>query len=393
MASITGKLAEPFYNLDYSQQSLVTKKLIRSVYFQASIKGLPVNDIIDTHLIHVVRNLSKYKRACMYNFKFIKVGTNGRLIITQQFINLILRLNDSLNYTEVGGWKDKTIDIDTICTESENIMNTKYSIMDEVIQQREKAICDIDYTEIINMTNNTAFIDIGQIDNILTRVGDFTNSLYMVTRLNAKYERSLYDATRSKCAHRLNLRTREFKPWKLYSCRPVYPDCMLPMSYYDYPQRSEFDATFIMPEDMGRIITEFVGYEFISNIRNDLIVITKGKNVIRNALGKWNKNELLNFAHSVPYNYINKTTQETPYTFIWKPYFSKGYIIDVLMTNFDNKELYYPFYRDVMILTNIVLNQRVVVRKRKKEEAITRWRKAHAEKAHAEKAHAEKVPR
>jgi len=382
MASIIGKLAEPFYNLDYSQQSLVTKKLIRSVYFQASIKGVPVNDIIDTHLIHIVRNLSKYKRACMYNFKFIKVGTNGRLIITQQFINLILRLNDSLNYTESGGWKDKTIDIDTICTESENIMNTKYSIMDEVIHQREKAICDIDYTGIINMTNNTVFRDIGQIDNILTRVGDFTNSLYMVTRLNAKYERSLYDATRSKRAHRLNLRTRDFKPWKLYSCRPVYPDCMLPMSYYDYPLRSEFDATFIIPEDIGRIITEFVGYEFISNIRNGL-VITKGTDVVREeietSLYKWNKNELLNFTHAVPYNYI-KIVERFPYAFVLKSSDTKGYIIEFIMTNFDNKELYYPFYRDVMILTNIILNQRVVVRKRQKEEAITRWRKAHAEK-------------
>jgi len=382
MTSITGKLAEPFYNLDYSQLSQVTKKLIKSVYFQVAIKGVPVNDIIDTHLIHVVRNLSKYKRACMYNFKFIMTDTNGRIRITQQFINLILRLNDSLNYVEAGGWKDKTIDIDTICTESENIMNTKYSIVDDINKQREKAICDIDYTGIINMTNNTVFRDIGQIDDILNRVGDFTNSLYMVTRLNAKYERSLYDATRSKCAHRLNLRTREFKPWKLYSCRPVYPDCMLPMSYYDYPQRSEFDATFIIPEDIGRIITEFVGYEFISNIRNGLIIM-KGTDVVRKeietSLYKWNKNELLNFTHAVPYNYI-KIVERFPYAFVLKPSDTKGYIIEFIMTNFDNKELYFPFYRDVMILTNIILNQRVVVRKRQKDEAITRWRKAHAEK-------------
>ena len=55
-------------------------------------------------------------------------------------------------------------------------------------------------------------------------------------------------------------------------------------------------------------------------------------------------------------------------------------IIDYIMNNFKNKELYYPFYRDVILLTPIINNHRVAVRERKRVESIARWRKAHAEK-------------
>lgn len=367
MPRITGQPAEPFYNLDFTQYSCVYKKLLRCVHFQSEKKGIPVNRIIDTCLLYVIRNLSRYRRACMYNFKFIKNDTNGRIRITQQFVNLILRLNDSLNYTEKGGWKE-TIDIDTICIATENIMNTKYTIVDYIHKERENAIREIDYTDIIHMTNDTSFRDIGLVDDVLTRVGDFQRSLYLVSRLNAKYERSLTDAYHHKCVHRLNLRTQAFKPWKLYSCRPIYTDVMLPMSYYDYPFRTEFDTMFIMPEDIGRIITEFVGYAFISNIRNGLIIATKDKDVIRNeiesSLYKWKKDELLDFAHAVPYNYI-KLVERFPYAFVPRSSYTKETIIGFIMTNFDNKELYYPFYRDVMILTKIIQQKRIANRKQR----------------------------
>jgi hypothetical protein len=167
---------------------------------------------------------------------------------------------------------------------------------------------------------------------------------------------------------RLNSRTLAFKPWKLYSSKPIYPCCMSPFSYYDNPNPTEFDSKFIMPEDIGSIITSFVGYEFLSKFRYDLVLALKGRCVIRNeiesALEKWKKNKLLNFAQAIPYNYFKYDyLNAKPTLFILNNKRTKKYIINHLMNNFHDKELYYSFYRDVMILTPIVITkQKVVVR-------------------------------
>ena len=55
-------------------------------------------------------------------------------------------------------------------------------------------------------------------------------------------------------------------------------------------------------------------------------------------------------------------------------------ITDHIMNNFKNKEFYYPFYRDVMLLTPIIKKHRVAVRERKRADRIAMLRKAYAEK-------------
>ena len=383
-------LAAPFYQLHWHEIILVSYKLIEHLNKQARARGVIVSDHLNNNrnnVLRIMRHYSKCRRTCMSNFPFIVIDEQGEFRITQTLVNHMLKLNDAILYAE-GTQIDIINDIDHVCSVSEETMNTKYAILDEIINQRIDAIRDTDYNGIINMANSASFREIGQVDANLTRIFDFTHNLSMIAELNTQYNRALFDAEHSTLAHRLNLRTRVFKPWKLYSCKPVYPDCMAPMSFYDTTDITDFDTNFIIPEDIGRIITEFVGYKFISSIREGLILSAKGdsvslRNDIKTALNTWRKGELLDFTRAVPYNIMTLSTpQISNQTFpvVLPSSYLKSMIIDYIMNNFKNNELYYPFYRDVILLTPIIKNHRVAVRERKRVESIARWRKAHAEK-------------
>jgi len=362
MTHITGYQNELFYNLTHRQLVCVSNSLTRHVRNRADTNAIRISHVLIKCAFYIVHNLAKRARTCMYNFEFVRI-VNEKIRVTSTFVNLMMRLNDSLIYTEQGGWKDMIVDIASVCIESEETMNSKYAIVVGLEEQRAIAIRDIDYTGIINMTNNCSFRELGNIDSILDRVGDFSHALSMVAIVTTRRDISLRDAEHYESIHRLNIRTQSFKPWKLYSCKPVYPDCMSPFSYYDCHSITEFDANFVIPEDIGRIITEFVGHEFISNVRYGLIIAKKGRDAIRKdidcALGTWRKNELLNFLHAVSYNYIKVSNFSTIISL--KPSHKKSDIIDTIMSNFGNKELYYPFYRDVMILTPIIIKQRAII--------------------------------
>jgi len=356
--------SELFYNLTYRQLVRVSNSIERHVWRRADISDIRISDTFIKRLFHVVYDLAKRSRMCMNHFEFVR-SVNGKIRVTQDFINHMMRLNDSLIFAEEG-WKDMTVDIDNVCTKSEETVNSKYAIIVGICEQRTNAIRNIDYTGVMNMTNNSSFRELDQVDAILSRVVDFKRDLSRVAKLNTEHVLSQCDAAHCENVHRLNIRTQTFKSWKLYSCKPIYPDCMSAFSFYDDPLRTEFDANFVMPEDIGRIITEFVGHEFISNVRCGLVIAEKGRDAIRTeiltTLGKWRKNELLNFINAVAYNKIKVSIDSNNITGNLSN--KKNVIIDYIMTNFDNKELYYPFYRDVMILTPIIKKQRAIILKR-----------------------------
>ena len=362
MSRIVGNQNELFYNLTHRELVHVGNSLIGHMRRRTDINGIRISHVLIKCAFSIVYNLAMRGRACMYNFTFLR-NTDGKKRVTRAFVNLMMGVNHSLIYAEEGGWKDMTVDINNICIQSQDTLKSKNMIALGIDSERELAIGDIDYTGVINMTNNSSFRQPGQIDDILVRVYDFTEELEEVSKLNIIYNHSLSVVEHYTSIHRLNIRTRTFKPWKLYSCKPIYPDCMSRFSYYDEPLRNQFDANFVMPEDIGRIITEFVGHEFISNVRFGLVIAAKGRDNIRkdieSALGKWRKNELLNFVHTVSYNYIKITNYSN--IILFKQNYRKETIINLIMTNFDNKELYYPFYRDVMILTPIIIKQRAII--------------------------------
>ena len=392
-------LAEPFYKLNRREVDSVSYKLIKHLNKQARDRGVMVSDHLNNNrhnVLCIMQYYSECRHKCMSNFPFIVIDEQGKVRITRTLVNHMLKLNDAILYAEGTQIEDIINDIDHVCSVSEETMNTKYAILDEIINQRIDAIRDTDYNGIINMANgiinmanSASFREIGQVEDAnLTRIFDFTNNLSMIAELNTQYNRALFDAEHSALAHRLNLRTRVFKPWKLYSCKPVYPDCMAPMSFYDTTDITDFDTNFIIPEDIGRIITEFVGYKFISSIREGLILSAKGdsvslRNDIKTMLNTWRKCELLDFTRAVPYNIMTlRTPQISNKTFpvVLASSTPKCLITNHIMNNFKNKELYYPLYRDVILLTPIIKNHRVAVRERKRVESITRRRKAHAEK-------------
>lgn len=373
MSDIIGKRGEPFYNLSAHQLVSLKNKVIRHLVSILDHKGLQLSMIMYQCVIFVLNNLAQRRRACMYNFEFVSFSSSGLVRVTRALSKHMMIMNNSLVYAEEGGWKDMTIDIDKVCIESEKTMNSKNQIVIDIDQKRASAFRNLDFTGFINVTTEASFQTMCKVDETLSSVCDFKFDLTRVAKLNFLYHQALRDAEYYESIHHLNRKTHIFKPWKLYSCKPVYPYCMSPMSYDDDPLRTEFDANFVMPEDVGRIITKFVGYEFISNVKYGLIIAAKGRDAIRNkiklALEKWRKNELLNFAHAVSYNYIkvshSSNLSHSSNAFVISPSSNKTSIINELMTNFECKELYYPFYRDVMILTPILKKQRKVVRAKK----------------------------
>ena len=370
MSDIIGKRGEPFYNLSANQLVSMENGVIRHIAERVDRADLQLSMMMSKCVGVVLTILAWRRRACMYNFEFIRLSSSGLVRITQALSNHMMIMNDSLVYAEEGGWKDMTMDIDNVCIESEKTMNSKNQIVIDIDQKRASAFRNIDFTGFVNAMTEASFQTMCKVDETLSSVCDFKFDLTRVAKLNFIYHQALRDAEYYESVHHLNRKTQIFKPWKLYSCKPVYPCCMSPMSYDDDPLRTEFDANFVIPEDIGRVITEFVGCEFISNVKYGLIIAAKGRDAIRNkikfALKKWRKNELLNFAHAVSYNYIkvshSSNLSHSSKAFIISPSSNKTYIINELMTNFECKELYYPFYRDVMILTPILKKQRKVVR-------------------------------
>jgi len=242
----------------------------------------------------------------------------------------------------------------------------------------------LDYDGIKEMTNNDyRFRNNDTTGETLSILQNFTDKLREMNIIKENYETKTEIARKSKASHRLNLRARDFKPWKLYVSEPIYP--IIGKMMHDESDSSTFNTQFIVPEDIGRIITEFVGHDFLFNIKRtngDKTTLTKD---IYDSLSKLRKNELMMIAKKSPYNYINfnKTDQHImsfDQHIISFASLTKPKLIESIMTSFKNKEQYYPFYRDTIILSRIILDNRTRRLQRERTEMVARWRADHERK-------------
>jgi len=350
-------------NVNINQYKELSRKLVLHVLYQAKRDNRQIAVNIENHIKRVLHTLWR-KPGYIYTNKshythFVIIEPDGKIRATQYLINILLRLNDSIVFAENGGIK-KTEHPDYICSKSENELVTEVSLIEEITETINILRDAIDYDSITNLVNGPVFKDPSCIVTNTVKIQEFTKSLLKLTTMESRLEEKTKRVPYITNTHRLNLRMRDFKPWKLYANKPIYSDCMAPMSFYDETNRTDFDVRFIVPEDIGRIITEFVGHDFISNIRKS-IIMDKYKNSIENTLYKFNKRDLMNFAYYAPYNYMEFCTRNQKWMNNWliRPSSRKDLIIYMLMTNFDNKDSYYPFCRDVIILGKLIQNHRI----------------------------------
>lgn len=146
-------LAEPFYKLNRREVDSVSYKLIKHLNKQARARSVMVSDHLNNNRHNVLRIMQYYsecRHKCMSNFPFIVIDEQGAVRITQTLVNHMLKLNDAILYAEGTQIEDIINDIDHVCSVSEETMNSKYAILDEIINQRIDAIRDTDYNGIIH---------------------------------------------------------------------------------------------------------------------------------------------------------------------------------------------------------------------------------------------------
>ena len=311
----------------------------------------------------------------MRNFPyFIPSKNEGFYNITHDFIKHTILLNNAaLHNNKSQYWT--YIDCDTACNNTANELNK----MEHFI-----------VTNYINNYNNY-----DDEKRILLKT-NFLDYIYNINIKNHVLLKNVFlNCIKKRIQHSLNIRSKKFKPWKLYSSKPIYP--YMGILHFDPYDASYFNKRYIMPEDVGRIITEFVGYDFISNMHLCIFFENKGgrdniRKEIENTLYSWNKYELLDFSYARPYNYIinkhtkksNKHTKKSDFTIssnlTSKRGWTKKRIIDNLMNNINNKEIFYPFYRDVILLTPLLKKRRQTVKITNRNKTIALWRLRHAEK-------------
>lgn len=361
-----------FYNLDVMDLSVVEDKLTRHIRHV-----LPRETKSDIQLFKQSGKITKTivlvlwtkKHKSMFNFNFIKTEPSGRIRILQPFINYMLKFIASIKYSRVG-WIDQTVDMVYICRKSrDDLLSANVELNDIGYLHSEYMKQHLTYETKLSDSLESEYID-----EHLPRINELIDAFTIISKTfsTANTIRNYYN----KCdiIHRLNLRTHDFKPWKLYASDPIYPDCMYPMCYDDSECITTFDADFIIPEDIGRIITEFVGYDFIYNVKVGLIMKAKQRTVmysdIVSNLYQWTREYLLDFIHASPYNdqnIKNVTSRGDIYSYQLKIFktANKEKLITMLMTNIIKKEIHYPFYRDVMILTPIIKDRRRTAREKK----------------------------
>lgn len=309
-----------------------------------------------------------YDNRCIINsgMCLTKVKSDATVIIKRDLLNYAKRILSSIVYFDNGGWKEP-LDINDICSESEKKMNISHQKKVNTTRRFEKEAKNIDYDEIRAITQDEdVFRNIDVTSALQEIFQNFTNKLANLNSMKQEHYRMIETAQKAKNSHRLNVRARHFKPWKLYASAPVYSDIITPMMY-DESDTSSFNRQFIIPEDIGRIITEYVGYEFLDKTKEYLILEKKSKSDnIRSSLSTWTMKELKKYTKIAPYNCIHlnphKNLLLTSVTGL-----NKSKLIDTIVTGFPDKEQYYPFYRDVMILTPVIKELRKSRRKALRE--------------------------
>ncbi len=310
----------------------------------------------------------------------IKYQTDGSVRLYGGFIKFAVRIMKTIIHVDGGGEKIAEVtDIDDTCALSEKKMVDDHLIKENTSRSLKNIMKHVDYDGIKEITHDDyGFRNIDTTGEILSIFQNFTDKLREMNIIKENYEMKTTIARRSKASHRLNLRARDFTPWKLYVSAPVYTDIIGTMMY-DESDSSTFNTQFIIPEDIGRIITEFVGHNFLTNIRRIIMNSDKTKLTkdINDSLSKLKKDELMMIAKKSPYNYINFNKT---YNFrrlcpiITIASLTKPKLIEAIMTSFKNKEQYYPFYRDTVILSRIILDNRSRRKQREHSEWVAIWR-------------------
>ena len=320
----------------------------------------------------------------------IKYMADGRFRLYLEFVEFAVKIMKTIIHVDGRGldkWDKinaEVTDIEYTCALSKKKMEDDHLIKEMASRKLKNIMKRLDYDGIKEMTNNDyRFRNNDTTGETLSILQNFTDKLREMNIIKENYETKTEIARKSKASHRLNLRARDFKPWKLYVSEPIYP--IIGKMMHDESDSSTFNTQFIVPEDIGRIITEFVGHDFLFNIKRtngDKTTLTKD---IYDSLSKLRKNELMMIAKKSPYNYINfnKTDQHImsfDQHIISFASLTKPKLIESIMTSFKNKEQYYPFYRDTIILSRIILDNRTRRLQRERTEMVARWRADHERK-------------
>lgn len=337
----------------------------------------------------VIRRLRNKGYLRGSNMRCIKYRADGSFRLYLEFVEFAVKIMKTIIHVD-GHERDKinaeVTDIEDICALSKKKMEDDHLIKEKASRKLKNIMKRLDYDVIKEMTNDDyRFRNIDTTGETLSILQNFTDKLREMNIIKENYETKTEIARKSKASHRLNLRARDFKPWKLYVSEPIYP--IIGKMMYDESDSSTFNTQFIVPEDIGRIITEFVGHDFLFNIKcitmnGDKTMPTKD---IYDSLSKLRKNELMMIAKKSPYNYINfnKTDQHImsfDQHIISFASLTKPKLIESIMTSFKNKEQYYPFYRDTIILSRIILDNRTRRLQRERTEMVARWRADHERK-------------
>ena len=313
----------------------------------------------------------------------LQYQTDGSVRLYREFIDFAVRIMETILHVDGGGEKfTEVTDIEETCVLSEKKMELAHKHKQNLFTLLTNAAEDMDYDGIREITQDDyGFRNIDTTSALHSIFQNFTDKLQEMNIIRENYELQSVIARTSKASHRMNIRARDFKSWKLYVSAPIYPNIIGTMMY-DESDSSTFNTQFIVPEDIGRIITEFVGHDFLLNIRTIIMNGDKTKitNDINDSLSKLRKDELVMIAKKSPYNYINfnKTYKIHSCPIISISSLSKPKLIDAIMTSFKNKEQYYPFYRDTVILSRIIVDNRGRRQQRERSEMDARIRDYHA---------------
>ena len=223
---------------------------------------------------------------------------------------------------------------------------------------------DTDTRDDINQAMHIAF----KLSQDLRALNDINDTITETNRHISLYTR---------CSKLFN-RTFAFKPWKLYASRPIY-SCMRKHEY-DEDYASKFDADFIIPEDIARIITEYVGNDFIRKSHRVSVQETytfDGDMGLEAMLNTWNVKHLKLFLTKKLYLKFNMTDAAMQLGGVGvcrhvgpRPFSNscKADYISAILKG-DHKTTFYQFQRDVIIITKILAENKAKRRKRVSRKA------------------------
>lgn len=361
---------DPFNGLEWFNLDYYIKNFNKQLLYQLSYKKPGLDNILLDYITLTSQDLvitfiqnHRYLLDTKINcYKYLPDNTG--VVAQQDILNHMLKVIDTILYTKNWGWEYTNVDFNAVCEKSEKKLRECEIDIVNLNKQYELAKRNLDYDSIINMANNPSFKEHTQLPYIYDTMTSFKKGLDTMFNLNTLRVGIDYDKMiHARAVHRLNLRTRDFKPWKLYTSNSVYPDIFGTFVYDAETPSGHFDSRFIVPEDVGRLITKFVGHKFLSAIKQSFVVKRDPailRDNLRSALSGWKKSTIIKYIRSSPYNHI-KITAFNPFKASCHPIRlanNKSRLIESILTTFPDKERYYPFYRDVMLLTCIIQKNR-----------------------------------